>query len=194
MIILLDNGHGVNTPGKRSPMWDDETQLLEFEFNRDIVSRIAKKLNDLDIKYEIIVPEESDIPLLTRVVRINAICSRNKLEKYVLLSIHANAGGGTGWEAYTSPGQTLSDKYAELLYASANDALEGFAIRKEYADRDSDKEARFYILERTKCPAILTENLFMDTEKDCKFIMSDKGRDIIASLHVDAITKFNTIK
>ena len=38
--ILLDNGHGYDTPGKRSPIWPDGSQLFEWEFNRDIVSRI----------------------------------------------------------------------------------------------------------------------------------------------------------
>ena len=26
--IILDNGHGNNTPGKRSPKWEDGTQLF----------------------------------------------------------------------------------------------------------------------------------------------------------------------
>ena len=42
--IILDNGHGNNTPGKRSPKWEDGTQLFEYEFNRDIVKRISAML------------------------------------------------------------------------------------------------------------------------------------------------------
>ena len=34
ITILLDNGHGCDTPGKRSPVWPDGRQLLEWEFNR----------------------------------------------------------------------------------------------------------------------------------------------------------------
>ena len=40
-IVILDNGHGQETPGKRSPVWSDGKQLFEWEFNRDIVRRIA---------------------------------------------------------------------------------------------------------------------------------------------------------
>ena len=40
--ILLDNGHGYDTPGKRSPIWPDGSQLFEWEFNR--VDKIASKL------------------------------------------------------------------------------------------------------------------------------------------------------
>ena len=42
--ILLDNGHGYDTPGKRSPIWPDGSQLFEWEFNRDIVSRIENSI------------------------------------------------------------------------------------------------------------------------------------------------------
>lgn len=34
MKILIDNGHGKETPGKRSPVWPDGSQLYEYEFNR----------------------------------------------------------------------------------------------------------------------------------------------------------------
>ncbi len=43
-IIILDAGHGVDCAGKRSPIWGDGSQLLEWEFNRDIVRRIAAML------------------------------------------------------------------------------------------------------------------------------------------------------
>jgi N-acetylmuramoyl-L-alanine amidase len=29
LVILLDNGHGKNTPGKRSPKWSDLPQIFE---------------------------------------------------------------------------------------------------------------------------------------------------------------------
>lgn len=108
-MFLLDNGHGVNTPGKRSPKWKDGSQLFEFEFNRDIVKRIAKGLDSLAIPYKILVPEEIDISLVERVRRANAI------KDSILISVHANAGGGTGFEIYTSPGKTQSDSIATVV-------------------------------------------------------------------------------
>ena len=33
----------------------------------------------------------------------------------------------------------------------------------------------------------MTENFFMDTERDCRFILSDEGRDRIARMHFEAI-------
>ena len=40
MKILIDNGHGRATAGKRSPVWPDGKQLFEYEFNRDIARRV----------------------------------------------------------------------------------------------------------------------------------------------------------
>lgn len=185
MLILLDNGHGKNTKGKCSPIWEDGSQLLEWKFNRDVVKIIAQQLNVLDIEYKIIVPEDKDISLSERCRRINEISSKRKS---LLISIHANAGGGTGWEAWTSPGITKSDKYAEIFYNKAKIFFgDSFPIRKCMINGFQNKEALFKILIGTNCPAVLTENFFMDTKKDCEYIMSDEGVRQVALMHVEAI-------
>lgn len=190
MLIILDNGHGADTPGKCSPKWKDGSQLFEWEFNRDIVNRIAKMLEKHGISYEILTPEDNDISLPERCRRANAISNRVG-GNCMLVSIHANAGGGTGWEAFTSSGKTKADAYASIFYKEAERELspDGWKIRKDESDGDPDKEADFYILKHTVCPAVLTENMFMDTEKDCRFIMSESGRDRIAKFHVESIKK-----
>lgn len=185
MLIILDNGHGRETSGKRSPAWPNGTQLFEYEFNRDIVKRIKAKLDRLNIESVVLVPELEDISLSERCKRANKIYDSN--HDCLLLSIHANAGGGTGWEAWTSIGKTKSDDYATILYDTARKYFANWKIRTDYSDGDPDWESNFYILKNTKCPAILTENFFMDTRKDCEFIMSDAGRELIADMHVDFI-------
>lgn len=184
MKVLLDNGHGRETPGKRSPVWSDGSQLFEWEFNRDIVKRIAERLKVSEIDAVVIVQEETDIALGERCRRVN---------KYgkdaLLISIHANAGGGTGWECYTSPGQTESDNFARILCDQARLDLPEWKMRFDISDGDPDKEEAFFILKNTICPAILTENFFMDTETDCRFIMSSVGRERIARMHATAIIK-----
>lgn len=186
-IILLDNGHGKETPGKRSPVWSDGSQIFEYKFNRDIVRRIAEYFK-LDNRVKILVPEITDIALPARVNRANKIALNNKGKQVLLISIHANAGGGSGWEVWTSKGETKSDAFATILFNEANAKLsELFPLRKDLTDKDPDKEEQFYILKNTVCPAILSENLFMDTEKDCRFIMSEAGRQTIAKIHIDFI-------
>ena len=184
--LLLDNGHGKETPGKRSPLWPDGTQLFEYEFNRDIVNRLVRLFEGTGLNVVKLVPELNDISLKERVTRANNFYKMDK--NCILLSIHANAGGGTGWEAFTTKGVTKSDTIAEYLYKEAETM--GFKVRKDTTDGDSDKEENFYIIKNTNMPAVLTENFFMDTKSDCEFIMSDEGREKIAMMHYNAIMKY----
>jgi N-acetylmuramoyl-L-alanine amidase len=183
--IILDNGHGCNTPGKQSPIWSDGSQLLEWEFNRDIVRRTAALLQLNRVRPVILVPEDRDIPLAVRIARVNRLPG---LKESLLVSIHGNAGGGTGWEIFTSPGQTRSDIAASVFFAQAKELLGNtFSLRSDTTDGDPDKEAEFGMLMHTHCPAVLTENLFMDTETDCRFMMSAVGRQLIAMIHANSI-------
>ena len=184
-LWLLDSGHGgiidgvYQTKGKRSPKWEDGTQLFEGEFNRDIVKRIAKQCEELEIEHKILVPEDKDITLKERVKRANAIHQKDKRTIYV--SVHANAGGGTGYEVFTSKGSTQSDGVAEVFNRQAKKTFPEMKMR-------GVKEANFYVLKYTAMPAVLTENFFMDTyDPDCKLIMSEKGRQRVADAHINAI-------
>ena len=102
MKILIDNGHGRATAGKRSPVWPDGKQLFEYEFNRDIARRVHEALTARGADSVPVVPEIDDIPLAERTRRVNEIAAQVGPENCLLVSIHANAGGGTGWEAWNA--------------------------------------------------------------------------------------------
>lgn len=185
--VILDNGHGKETAGKRSPIWDDGRQLFEWEFNRDIVQRICLLLEQDNIRFEKLVPEDIDVSLKERCRRANAIHDRTGGECF-LISVHGNAGGGSGWECYTTPGNTKADEIATALCRSFEAEFGGeYRMRFDNSDGDPDKEQNFYILRNTKCPAVLTENFFMDNPIDCKLMLSDDGRQRIAEAHYWAI-------
>ena len=198
VVVLLDNGHAKATPGKRSPRLPDGSQFFEYEFNRDVVRRIANKLEQLGIKYEILVPElENDISLTSRAARANKFCDKYGTSNCVFLSVHANAAGmGTdwmtakGWCCYTSRGETASDPVAEMFMREAEKVLApmGWTIRK-WSSAKYSWEENYTVLVKTKCRAILTENMFYDNKDEVQFLMSDKGRDAIAQIHVNAILK-----
>ncbi|MDQ9823580.1 hypothetical protein RFZ44_09590, partial [Acinetobacter sp. 163] len=69
---------------------------------------------------------------------------------------------GTGWEAYTTPGDTDADLLASCLYEEATKVFGArtplLKVRTDLTDGDPDKEANFYLLKKTSCPAVLTEN------------------------------------
>ena len=182
-IILFDNGHGQETPGKRSPLWKDGRQLFEWEFNRDMVSRIILKCYHTGIRAVKLVSETFDVSLEERCKRANLWYDRCN-GNCVVVSIHANAGGGSGFEVYTSPGQTKADQIATKLIEQLQQDFPEIKMRKDMADGDPDKEAGFYILKHTKAPAILAENLFMDNEADCQLLMDEDFRDKLADSYV----------
>lgn len=189
MKVLIDNGHGSNTPGKRSP----DGRLREYAYTREIAERLVMELRKNGIDAERIVKEEIDVPLAERCRRANEY----KASEAVLVSIHCNAAGNgsdwmsaRGWEAWTSVGKTKADKLATCLYENAEHCLPGMKIRKDMTDGDQDKENGFYILKHTKCPAVLTENLFQDNKEDVEFLLSEEGKLAIVSLHVWGIMKY----
>ena len=198
MVVLLDNGHAKCTCGKRSPKFEDGRQFFEYEFNRDIVKRISQKLEDSNIKYEIITPEiDEDVRLSVRANRANEYCKKYGAKNCLFISVHANAGAnsgwgsGRGWSVYTTKGVTKSDAIATIFYEEAEKILPQYemTLRKDISDGDPDFEEDFTVIYMTKCPSILTENLFMDNKKDVEFLMSDCGRNVIADIHVNAIKR-----
>lgn len=193
MLILLDAGHGgiingeYQTAGKRSPVWSDGSQLFEGEFNRWIVNKIAERLSIRNIPYVLISPEQRDVSLKTRVERANKYAG----QPCVFISVHANAGGGKGFEVFSSEGTTLSDRLAHYCGEEFQKEFPDRRLRADLSDGDYDKDKNFYVLANTLMPAVLTENFFMDNEEECRnILMKPEGRSKIADFHVRAIEKF----
>ena len=191
--VIIDAGHGINTKGKSSP----DCALMEWRYNREVANAIAQGLILRGYDAEVIVPELEDVPLKDRVDRVNQIACEYGIADSLLLSIHVNAAGNgsqwmnaRGWCAYTFPGRTLADGMADFLYAAAEKALPGQKIRKDMSDGDPDFESKFYILGHTACPAVLTENLFMDNLEDYRFQISAAGKKAIIDLHVNGICNY----
>ena len=122
MKILIDNGHGRETPGKRSP----DGRLLEYAYTRDIARRIVSALTAQGYDAELLVPEQEDIPLPERCRRVNDWCRLLGKDNVILISIHINAAGhgdrwmnARGWCAYTTRGNTRADRLATCLYDAA---------------------------------------------------------------------------
>ena len=197
-LWIFDNGHGgiingvYQTAGKRSPIWDDGTQLFEGEFNRAIVKRITKYCEKNNIDYINLVDTNDDVSLSTRVKMANEVY-RESDKPCIYVSVHANGfsdESANGWEVFTSPGETQSDAIATVLFEEAKKEFPRYKMRKDVRDGDADKEANFYVLAHTSMPAILSENFFMTNEKECKnILLSEEGRDRVAKIHTEMINK-----
>ena len=183
MKILIDAGHGIETPGKRSP----DGAFREYLWNREIADLVCEDLGIDGYNVSLVVTETNDIPLITRVNRVNAVCNKYVTDNVILVSIHSNAAGNgkdwmnaKGWSCYTTKGDTKSDILAELLYDSFERSFPDRKIRKDMQDGDRDWEENFYIIQKSKCPAVLIENFFYDNKEECHWLMQDAVKVRIA--------------
>lgn len=216
MVIILGTAHGRNVGGKRSP----DGKFLEYQYSREIVGRLRSELESagyhvLVDMMESEVPLPQNAELAARAKFVNNLCDKFGPKNCIYVSIHVNAAASTGhwnkaggWSAYTSRGQTKADKLATCLYNAAEKHLAKYAgamekgkekglydkkqqpYRTDYSDSDPDKEAGFYVLTKTKCPAVLTENLFMDNKTDVAFLTSREGQEAIINIHRDGILAY----
>lgn len=192
-LVILDNGHGANTKGKRSP----DGRLLEYKWTRDFVQLLSNELKKNGVMTHILVPEEYDVSLSNRCLRANTISKNFKAQGYdsVLISIHNNAAGSDGkWHkasgftswVYTGASKN-SRKMAKLLSKQA-DLLDLTGDR--WIPESGYFEANYYILKNTNMPAVLTENMFQDNKEDVDFLLSESGKKKLLELHVNAILEY----
>ena len=191
MRVLIDAGHGIDTPGKRSP----DGRLLEYLWNRQVADLVIEGLQDHGIGASLVVRESNDISLRTRAMRVNRACA--EYGDAVLVSIHSNAAGdgsrwmtARGWSCYTSPGKTGADALAECLYDAFEEYFPDRRIRKDLTDGDRDWEANFYILTKTRCPAVLIENFFYDNREECAWLLREDTKAEIAEAIVSGLIRY----
>ena len=190
-VLILDNGHGSNTPGKCSP---DRT-LREYAWTRIMTDLIARKARARGIRTEIIVPETTDVPLATRSARANAIARKHGLKKCLFVSVHINAAGAdgrwhdaTGFSAWVAQNASRNSKtFARLVTAE----MKARGLGGNRAPNPLGYHtANVAVIRRTVCPAVLTENLFQDNREEAKYLLTPQGQDTIAEAHVAAVEKY----
>ncbi|PHN07272.1 N-acetylmuramoyl-L-alanine amidase [Flavilitoribacter nigricans] len=191
-LWCLDNGHGEKTPGKRSPLFEDgKTQLLEYEFNRDIVRRIMIELDKHGIAYHNVVPEtDIDDFLQGRVDRANDF--ETELPK-LFISVHSNAAPArsskswasdsiSGIETWHYHGSKRGQKMASIFQRHL---INKTKLKNRHLK--SRPESQFFVLRKTKMTAVLTENGFYNNRAEALNLMKEEVRQQIADAHVAAI-------
>lgn len=189
ICVILDNGHGIDTPGKCSP----DKSLLEYKWTREVVDIIIQKLKQKGIETYKLVPEEKDISLKERTKRANDFYKT--YPNSILISVHCNAAGADnkwhnakGWSVFVAQNASSnSKKLAGCLTKQAD--KENLSIRLQYSDKPYWVQS-LAMCRDTKMPAVLTENLFQDNKEDVKFLLSNEGKEIIANIHVNAILEY----
>lgn len=191
LTVILDAGHGIETPGKRSPKLDDGRQLLEWKFTREVCNKIYCLLQSEGIKCIIANRDDKDYKLSERAKNINNLYTKEKKLGHlaIMISIHGNAAGSGewkdahGWEVFTTENTTNSDRLAKCFCSVFTNIFPDKKLR-------GHKEKNFTIIYKTNCPCVLTENFFYDNKEECELMLSEEGQMKIAELHVEAIKKY----
>lgn len=201
MKILIDNGHGFDTKGKCSP----DKMLFEWRWTREIAERLYEKLHDKGYDCSLVTPEQYDVDLKERVRRINSMCRAYGSGNVVLVSIHVNAAGSNGNWNNARGFSVFVSKNASSRSKDLSESFFSTAKKQSMLGNRSipkpDSEGRhfwtwswtdndIYILKQSACPAVLTENFFMDNKEDCSYLLSEEGKDECVRLHADAITQY----
>lgn len=178
MKIMLDAGHGYNTPGKRSP-----DGLREYEFNRAVANYANQLLeNYKNVTVYFSHSDQRDVSLTARTDKAN------NLNVDIFVSIHANAFGSGGWnnvggiETYVYPSRPpvanqLAQKIQRNLVIATG--LENRGVRT----------ADFHVLRETKMDAVLVECGFMTNRNEVELLRSETYRRTIAEGIVKALAE-----
>ncbi len=165
MRVLIDPGHGGQDPGAVA------AGIHEADVVLDVGLRLAQELLARQIVPTLTRYRDVTIPLATR-VGIERL-----VEPDLFISIHCNAAdtpAASGMEVWTSPGETPADRAATAILEALVAAFPDRRVRADWEDGDPDREARFYVLRRTLCPAVLVELEFL-TNAGGRVFLTDQG-------------------
>lgn len=186
-LVAVDDGHGMETAGKRSPKLTDGSVMKENEFNKAVVAKLKENLKRCGIDIVATAPTTKDTPLKDRV----KVANDKKADIFV--SVHANAYDGTfegknpsGVETFYHANSENGKKIANLVH---NNLIQGI----KQVDRGI-KTGDLYVLNHTNMPAILCECGFMDNPGEIKLLLSDSFREECAEEIARGICEYFGVK
>ena len=200
ILLVIDPGHGKNTPGKSSP----DNTLYEWQNNRELAHKVSLIAKSRGIEVKWTVNDNSDPSLTSRANKANTYFSEFKKNnpegKTCFVSLHSDASGNgqewrsaNGFSVYTTKGQNNSDKLGSSVWNAVNEICPkkyGIKMRADNQDKDPDFEANFTVILKANAPAILIENLFHDNEHDVELLKNEEYMWTVAGCIVEGILRF----
>lgn len=179
-ICCIDPAHNSDTIDSGA----QANGLLEQDITFDIALRLKPLLEANGIQV-IMTRTSGRVPGNYTTVNgsLQARCDISDNAKADLfVSIHVNAGKGTGSEVWVLSSGGRAEKAARAVLARLIESS-GWASR-------GIKTSNLYVLANTAAPAILTENGFIDTIEDAVKLSSPGFRQEIAVAHAKGICEY----
>lgn len=178
--IAIDDGHGNNTAGKRTPAFPDGSVMKENEFNAAVAEVLKEELVRCGFQVLMVAPEAEDVPLQTRVKRAND----GQADCYI--SIHANAYG-SDWNEANGLETWIYDKVAKgsETWNLAESIHKSLVEASGLKNRGIKASGELYVLNATKMHSVLVECGFMTNKVEAELLKATAYRHSCAV----AITK-----
>ncbi|MGG3448613.1 N-acetylmuramoyl-L-alanine amidase [Domibacillus aminovorans] len=173
IIVVIDFGHGLPDPGAVK-------YGQEYQYAASIGREIAKRLPD---NVKVIFTRTSDKALNEdKGLDLAARCAiSNKSGAKLFVSIHLNAGGGTGYETLVySP-----NKEANIVHAEIKKVLDKYGVK----DRGIKNRSDLAVLKGTKATALLLEMAFIDNKNDMDLLNNQTYFNALCQATADGICK-----
>lgn len=183
-LICLDDGHGMETAGKRTPKFSDGHFIHENEFNRAVIDLVLADAKRLGFLTKHVSPGDNDVSLQTRTTTANAAYSDyqkqlngktviNGKPISIFISEHYNAMADT-WEGSTAEGAATYYYTGSIEGKKLATAIQKCIIQGTPQKNRGIVEAGFYVLKYTNMPAVLIEAGFMDDPREAA-LMTNKA-------------------
>lgn len=166
MLIVIDPGHNYNitdTGATGNGLREQDITFLIAEQLKPILERNGFSVIMTRNSIKDNVSTES---VSASLAKRADIANKNNADLFV--SIHCNAGGGTGTETYYCTGSGAGKKLASFVQSELIDEV-GLKNR-------GVKSAKYSVLKNTNMPAILVETAFIDNVDDAKYLQSTTER------------------
>lgn len=186
LLIALDDGHGMDTPGKRTPFISEIGRYIpENEFNRAVVKYLDEELSRCGFRTLLVAPTDADTSLKSRTDLANSKGAA------AYISIHYDAIDGKfdgegkdaeGISVFYQTGSANGKKLADSIYK----------YLKEGTPQKSRgvKPNNFHVTRETKMVAILSENGFMDNKKEALRMIDTSFQKEVAREHAQGICEY----
>lgn len=176
--IFLDPGHGGKDSGATG------NSLLEKNLTLQIALQVKKYLE----LYENVTIKMSRTTDKTVSLKARTDAA-NRWQADYYMSIHVNAGGGTGFESY------IYNKLSNTSETAKKRAIIHDKIMQKNNMRDrGKKKANFHVLRESNMSAVLTENGFIDTKADAEKLKDATWIKRIAQAHAEGIVYLFRLK
>lgn len=164
-IIVIDAGHGGTDPGATG------NGLREKDLTLTIALGVASFLRQTGADIRLIRSTDTTLSLSQRTAYANSVGA----DYY--LSIHINAGGGTGFESYVwnGPVDGKTTQIRDAIHQQVAAHFSSVGLR----DRGK-KTANFHVLRETRMPACLLECGFIDNATDASHLKKSTFIDGLA--------------